>query len=183
MLSPECLAFQEDFVAGDRSPHRAHCDVCADCAAFAAVVERLAGARFDRPLPGALAERLAAVPAVDSYAPGLPLPLPQRELPAALAGRLAGIARQGAAPRRVSKRPPFWVLEPRWAVAASYLLVVLWGVAFGNPGELARRGQARAESLVTAMSRRLEKAQDAISASADGALKEIHEEAEKPFRS
>lgn len=182
MLNPECLAFQEDFTAGEHPPHRTDCGICADCAAFAAVVERLAGARFDRPLPSALAERLAAIPATSAYAPDLPLPLPQRALPAALESRLAGIARQAPA-RRSLRKPPFWVLEPRWAVAASYLLVVLWGVAFGNPGDLARRGQARAEGLVSAVSRGLEKAQEAITTSADGALKEIHEEAGKPFRS
>lgn len=175
MLNPECLAFQEDFTAGDRPPHR---ETCAGCAAFAAAVERLAAARFERPLPGTLAGRLATIPATGAYAPDLPLPLPQRALPTALESRLAGIARQVPA-RRSLRNPPFWVLEPRWAVAASYLLVVLWGVAFGNPAELARRGQARAEGLVSAVSRGFEKTQEAISVSADEALKEIREEAGK----
>jgi hypothetical protein len=153
-LDPECQAFRDDFTAGAEDPHRT---ACPSCRAFADGVERAARARLDRPLPGALAGRLRAVG--EAGRPALPLPLPERPLPAVLEARLRALGRQPL-PRR---RPPFWVLDPRWAVAASYFLVVLLGVAFGNPADMVRRGEARAAGWVAAVSQGVEEAREAIS--------------------
>ena len=37
------------------------------------------------------------------------------------------------------RRPPVWILDPRYAVAASYLLAVLLTLALGDPMERARQ--------------------------------------------
>ena len=157
MLSPECTRFREEFVAGESAEHRL---ACADCHAFAQALERAARARLERPLPAALAGRLRAIaePSLDrELALPLSLPLPQRPLPADLKARLCAIGRS-----RAARRPPFWVLDPRWAVAASYFLVVLLGVAFGNPAEIARRGEAKAAGIVAAVSRGVEEARQVM---------------------
>ncbi len=111
MLSWTCRRFRARFTPGSAHPHRR---ACAECEAFAAAVERAAGARL--PLPDALRRRLAEVAAPADNAV-LPFPVPRLPLPDALASRLKAI------------RPPApeWVRSPFYAVAASALLALLMG--------------------------------------------------------
>lgn len=126
MLKPGCRRFRMEFTPGAGSPHDAHRATCAACAAYAAALER-AAERI--PLPAGLRSKLHAIPAVIGDAPRLPVP--QVPMPAHLRSRLRQMSRRQPPPL------PAWVRSSRYAVAASYLLAVLVGAAFGNPVEAA----------------------------------------------
>jgi len=137
MLSWRCRRFRTRFSPAGFSPAgtgKAHRRRCAECAAYAAALERMAAARL--PLPERLRADLSALalqPA--SRALGLDrLPVPALPLPPALRSRLQGIAREAERPR-----PPLWIVSPRYAVAASLLLTVLTAALLRNPGELGIR--------------------------------------------
>ena len=111
MLSWTCRRFRARFTPGSvHAPRRS----CRDCDAFAAAVERAAGARL--PLPAGLRRSLAEVTAPADNAV-LPFPVPRLPLPDALASRLKAV------------RPPApeWARSPFYAVAASALLALLLG--------------------------------------------------------
>jgi len=125
MLTWTCRRFRARFAPGSAPgaahPHR---QSCRDCDAFAAAVERAAGVRL--PLPAGLRKSLGGIAAPAEAAEGtvLPFPMPRLNVPAALAGRLSAIAETGR------PAPPEWVLNPRYAVAASALLALLLGPFF-----------------------------------------------------
>ena len=138
-MSFACRRFRAGFAPGGDDPHRRECPACA---AYAVALERAAGARL--PLPGALRQRLLAIPAEAAdvaAAPETPDPIsaiprigpipPQLPLPAELRARLLALPE-----RSRPARPPAWVLTPRYAVAASYLAAVLLGAALGDPADL-----------------------------------------------
>lgn len=136
MLSLACRRFRARFTPGSAHPHRR---ACGECEAFAAAVERAAGARL--PLPDALRRSLSgiAAPAVGAV---LPFPVPRLPMPDSLAGRLRAIPLAAARPAI-----PSWVREPRYAVAASLLLALLLGplvLAAADRG-LQAAGEVRAE--------------------------------------
>jgi hypothetical protein len=81
-------------------------------------VESAAGVRL--PPPGALKKSLRAIAGPEAGSV-LPFAVPRLPVPETLARRLRGIA----APGRPA--PPQWVLNPRYAVAASALLALLLG--------------------------------------------------------
>ncbi|HEX6863703.1 MAG TPA: hypothetical protein VF414_12840 [Thermoanaerobaculia bacterium] len=139
MLKPACRQFRAELAPGD--PHRRSCPACA---AYAAAMERAA---FKVPLPAGLRSKLRAIPGAAS--PGPRLPLPQAPLPDPLRDRLRGLARRPV--RSQDPRPlPAWVRTSRYAVAASYLMAVLVGLATGNPVQLGRQAAHRVSSVVTA---------------------------------
>lgn len=213
-MSFACRRFRAAFTPGSRHPHRR---ACASCEAYAVAMERAAGQRL--PLPGALKERLLAIPAAaaearertapetvaspvpapvsttvpsvtpaslgspfspsawlsseDVQAPPAVPPVPRLPLPAGLRGRLLALPRQTT----VRQRPPAWILSPRYAVAASYVVAVLLGAAVGDPAELGRRiargvnetlgraeaaGERRLGSLQEAASVRYREARQAV---------------------
>lgn len=114
---------------GAPHPHRAR---CSRCRAFAEALEAAAASRRRVPLPVGLADRLRAIPeAAVEAAPRLPaVPLPP-----SLARRLREL---GSDPTPLAA-PPVWVRRARYAVAASVLLVLVGGAAFGSPVDLGRR--------------------------------------------
>lgn len=118
MLSWSCRRFRARFTPGSAHPHRR---ACQGCDAFATAVERAAGVRL--PMPERLRASLSkiATPEPDAV---LPFPVPRMPMPEALTGRLRSIA----VPARPA--PPEWVLNPRYAVAASALLALLLGPLF-----------------------------------------------------
>jgi hypothetical protein len=126
MLKPSCRRFRMEFTPGMEHPHR---KACPACAAYAAAMERAAK---KAPLPSRLRSKLRAVPAAASDDEPR-MPMPPAPMPAALRGRLQQMSRrpQASAPRPL----PAWVRSPRYAVAASFLLAMLLGAAFGNPAE------------------------------------------------
>lgn len=137
MLSWACRRFRARFALGQAPPHRR---TCRECEAFAAAVESAAGARL--PLPAGLRKSLRQI-----AAPGegtLPFPVPRLAVPAALAGCLSAVARPG---RPAPPVPPNWLLNPRYAVAASALLALLLGPFFvrGADRGLEALGQVREE--------------------------------------
>jgi hypothetical protein len=115
MLSASCRRFRARFAPGSSHPHRR---ACPECAAFAAAVESAAGARL--PLPESLRKRLHAIAGPEPGAV-LPFAVPRLPVPETLAARLRAIAPPGR------PAPPPWVLNPRYAVAASALLALLLG--------------------------------------------------------
>jgi hypothetical protein len=117
MLSWTCRRFRARFAPGSAHPHRR---ACRECDEFAAAVERAAGARL--PLPAGLQRGLReiAAPAASGV---LPFPVPRLPLPAPLAARL----RRLAPPASSLPVIPAWVLNPRYAVAASAVLALLLG--------------------------------------------------------
>ncbi|HZF08302.1 MAG TPA: hypothetical protein VFE33_05885 [Thermoanaerobaculia bacterium] len=136
MLSWRCRRFRARFSPAEPGAGTAHRRRCAECAAYAAALERMASARL--PLPERLRADLSALalqPANRALglAPGR-LPVPPLPLPPALRSRLQGIAREAERPR-----PPMWIVSPRYAVAASLLLTVVTAALLGNPGELGAR--------------------------------------------
>lgn len=138
MLSWSCRRFRARFTPGSAHPHRR---ACQECDAFATAVERAAGVRL--PMPERLRKSLGAIPPVSTPEPGavLSFPVPRMPMPEALAGRLRSIA----PPARPA--PPEWVLNPRYAVAASALLALLLGPLFliGADRGLEALGDAREE--------------------------------------
>jgi len=152
-MSWRCLRFRAAFSPGatPAKASQAHRERCPACAAYASALERAAqaaDAAVQRPLPPALRERLRAIPrgaapqgdaSLDSGRPGPSMPLrlvprPPDPLPGPLRERLLAIAHPAP-----SQRPPVWILQARYAVAASTLLVTLAGAAFGNPLDHGRR--------------------------------------------
>ena len=143
-MSWRCLRFRAAFTPGERvrAAVREHRQACPACAAWAALLEGAATAPRE-PLPEALRGRLRAIPRADARRARGPenadsvLPLRLRTAPAPLPEplrqRLRAIARQAPA------RPPLWIVQARYAVAASTLLVTLAGAAFGNPLDHGRR--------------------------------------------
>jgi hypothetical protein len=91
------------------------------------------------PISDRLRRRLELIPS-SGVARVVPFPLPQAPLPDRLRERLRAIPLQAAEPRR----PPSWILQPRYAVAASYLLAVLLTLALGDP---VTRGRQAVEHL------------------------------------
>ena len=135
MLKPACRRFRAELAADD--PHRRSCPACA---AYAAAMERAA---FRIPLPAGLRSKLRAIPGTAGSGPRLPQP--QAPLPDPLRDRLRGLA------RRQKPRPlPAWVRTSRYAVAASYLMAVLVGLAAGDPVQLGRQAAHRVSSAVNA---------------------------------
>jgi len=119
VLSWTCRRFRARFTPGSANPHRR---VCRECDAFAAAVERAAGARL--PLPAGLQRGLAEIarPATGAV---LPFPIPRLPLPDALAARLRSLPARRPA-------PPDWVRRPFYAVAASTILALLLGPLFAG---------------------------------------------------
>ena len=181
MLSWDCRRFRARFEPGSSHPHRHR---CAECRAFAEAVERAAGLRL--PLPDALRESLRAV-----------RPVPEIPLPEPLRGRLRGIAQPEVNP---PKQPlPDWLLNPRYAVAASALLATLLTMAFGDfvdPGlrlafslteEIESESVESLETLRGAAREHYEKTRQSLAASVESAGAGIEEITEKsrdliPFR-
>jgi hypothetical protein len=146
MLKPACRQFRTELALDD--PHRRSCPACA---AYAAAMERAA---FRVPLPARLRSKLRAIPGASS--PGPRLPLPQAPLPDPLRDRLRGLARRPV--RSQGPRPlPAWVRTSRYAVAASYLMAVLVGLAAGNPVQLGRQA---ADRMSQAVSERLDEGRE-----------------------
>lgn len=141
MLRPDCRRFRAELSPGD--PHRRTCPACA---AYAAAMERAA---FKVPLPARLRSKLRAIP-VGDVAPDPRLLLPQAPLPDPLRNRLRGLARRHAPGHQAPRPLPAWVRTSRYAVAASYLMAVLVGLAAGNPVEIGRQAAYRVSSAVTA---------------------------------
>lgn len=155
-MSWRCLRFRAAFSprTTPAKASQAHRERCPSCAAYASALERAAqpaDAAVQRPLPPALRERLRAIPQgaapkgdsrLDGDRPGPSMPLrlvprPPDPLPGPLRERLLAIARP--APPHPHQGPPVWILQARYAVAASTLLVTLAGAAFGNPLDHGRR--------------------------------------------
>jgi hypothetical protein len=114
VLSWSCRRFRARFTPGSTHPHRR---ACRECEAFAAALERSAGARL--PLPAGLRRDLRQI-AAPASGTVLPFPVPRLPLSGALAARL----------RAIPPGPPAlprWVLDPRYAVAASALAALLLG--------------------------------------------------------
>ena len=132
MLSAACRRFRSTFHPGSGpGPAHPHRSGCAECAAFAAALESAAGLRL--PVPASLRGKLAAIAAIAAIAavaapePGaaLPFAVPRMAVPPQLAGRLRALGPASGAARPSRPAPPFWILHPRYAVAASALLALL----------------------------------------------------------
>jgi hypothetical protein len=126
MLNAACRRFRSTFHPGSgpgsAHPHRR---ACAECAAFAAALESAAGVRL--PLPASLRSNLRAIAGPEPGA-ALPFAVPRVAVPAALSGRLRALAAPSGMsqpPRLPQRLPPVWILNPRYAVAASALLALL----------------------------------------------------------
>lgn len=124
MLSFACLRFRARFSPGARLPHRGS---CAACGAYAAALERAAGVSL--PLPGPLAAALRDIPGRQT---AVALPVARVAVPGPLYDRLRAIPRAGRS------RPPAWIRSPRYAIAASTLLTILFGAFGGDPGKSSR---------------------------------------------
>ena len=90
-----------------------------------------------QPLPEGLRSRLLAIPEEVSQEPGSWPSVPQQPLPRALRRRLLQIPESSRRP----SAPPEWLLNTRYAAAASLLLAAVTMSAFGNP---VSRGQETA---------------------------------------
>ena len=173
-MSWRCLRFRAAFSPG-ATPARAsqaHREGCPACGAYASALERAAHGADAAvpPLPPALRERLRAIPQGaapkgdasldnDRPWPSMPLrlvPRPPDPLPGPLRERLLAIARPAS-----PQRPPVWILQARYAMAASTLLVTLAGAAFGNPLDHGRRLTRQVSGAVSEpLARGLRQAQD-----------------------
>jgi hypothetical protein len=130
VLNAACRRFRSAFRPGSEPgsahPHRR---ACAECAAYAAALECAAGLRL--PLPAGLRRNLRAIGAVATPEPEavLPFAVPRLAVPAPLIRRLrglaAGVGRSSGPSRPPRPVPPVWILNPRYAVAASALLALL----------------------------------------------------------
>jgi hypothetical protein len=126
VLSFACRRFRATFHPGAAHPHRR---ACAECAAFAAALESAAGVRL--PVPASLRRDLRAIAEPEAGA-ALPFAVPRLAVPAPLAGRLRALAAAPGAARPSRPAPPFWILHPRYAVAASALLALLLAPLFAS---------------------------------------------------
>jgi hypothetical protein len=96
----------------------------------------LSQAGLQLPLPARLRRALECIPRQEGQAP-----LPQIAVPPGLALRLHQLAEGGARGRRgwrAGRPPPLWLRSARYAVAASCLLTLAAGSAFGGPAALSR---------------------------------------------
>jgi hypothetical protein len=128
MLSWACRRFRARFAPGAILPHRR---ACPECDAYAAAVEQAAGARL--PLPASLRRNLRALAGPEPGAV-LRFPVPRLAVPPELARRLRRIAPQP----QLRPAPPEWVRSPRAAIAASVVLVLLFGPLLAGAAD---RGQ------------------------------------------
>lgn len=135
MLSWSCRRFRARFALGSTHPHRR---ACRECDAFATAMETAAGVRL--PLPAGLRKSLREI-AGPAEGAVLPFPMPRLAVPPALAGRLSAVAEPGR------PAPPEWLLNPRYAVAASAVLALLLGPFFVRSADrgLEALGQVREE--------------------------------------
>lgn len=141
MLSFACLRFRARFEPGGvRLPHRGS---CAACAAYAAAMERAAAVSV--PVPGPLA---AALRDIAGHQISVALPVARVPVPGSLVDRLRAIPRQAG-----RSRPPAWLRSPRYAIAASTLLTVLFGALGGDPGKTGRAVSETLSSGVTSVVR------------------------------
>lgn len=125
MLKPECLALRRTYERGQSDPHL---DSCPDCRAFADFVDGLSGLGMQAAMSEGLRRRLRQLPE-EREREALAIPtLPMLPLPARLERRLKQIARAAA-----RKDLPIWIRSPRFAIAASYLLTLLFAGTLGNP--------------------------------------------------
>jgi hypothetical protein len=123
VLTAACRRFRSTFHPGSGpGPAHPHRRACAECAAYAAAVESAAGVRL--PVPASLRRNLRAIAGPEAGAV-LPFAVPRLTVPAPLAGRLRGLAAPSGMPRPARPVPPVWILNPRYAVAASALLALL----------------------------------------------------------
>ena len=136
MLKPECLELRRTYERGHTDPHLSE---CADCRSFAEFVDGLGGLGVQAPLGDNLRSRLRQLPEQDEKRTYAFPQVPMLPLPAALEQRLRQIARAAA-----SKELPIWIRSPRFAIAASYLLTLLFAGTLGNP---AVWGQSAAEPI------------------------------------
>ena len=130
MLSWRCRRFRARFSPAEPGVGKAHRRHCADCHAYASILERMAAAKL--PVPASLRRNLEEIPRAS-----VPRPIPSLPLPPALRQRLQGIARPRVRP--LPGKPPEWIVEPRYAIAASLLLALLSGALVGNPAEAGAR--------------------------------------------
>jgi hypothetical protein len=144
MLSLACRRFRARFSPGSAHPHRR---ACPECESFATALESAAGVRL--PLPESLRKDLRAIAGPE---PGsvLPFAVPRVPVPETLAGRLRGIA------PTARPAPPEWLLNPRYAVAASALLALLLGPFFADAAHQGLRTLDTVHSEVSPLLRRTE---------------------------
>ncbi len=138
MLSWACRRFRARFTPGT-APHP-HRRACAECDAFAAALERVAGVRL--PLPAGLGRNLRGIAAREPGAV-LPFPIPRLPMPEALAARLRAI------PPASRPSPPEWVRNPRYALAASALLALLLGPWMAGAADRGRQELSAASAEVS----------------------------------
>ena len=148
MLSSACRRFRARFSPGpgpgSAHPHR---HACRECEAFAAALESAAGVRL--PLPASLRRNLRAIAGPEPEAV-LPFAVPRLPVPDALVRRLRGIASPGR------PAPPEWVLNPRYAVAASALLALLLGPFFAAAAHRSLQAVDTVQAQVRPLLRRTE---------------------------
>ncbi|HYG64171.1 MAG TPA: hypothetical protein VEL74_16465, partial [Thermoanaerobaculia bacterium] len=152
MLSWSCRRFRAGFTPGRPEtdhPHRFRCPACGE---YAAAMEKAFTAGRLVSISDRLRQRLESIPS-SGAARVVRFPLPRVPLPDRLRERLRDIPRQAEAPR-----PPAWVLHPRYAVAASYLLAVLLTLALGDSVE---RGREAVESLAHGLAAPIQRAESA----------------------
>ena len=137
MLSAACRRFRSTFHPGSgpgsAHPHRR---ACAECAAYADALESAAGVRL--PVPASLRGNLRAIAEPEPGA-ALPFAVPRMAVPPRLAGRLHALAAPHGGSRAPRPVPPFWILHPRYAVAASALLALLLAPLLAPAMEHGRR--------------------------------------------
>jgi hypothetical protein len=176
MLTWTCRRFRARFAPGSAPgaahPHR---QACLECDAFAAAIERAAGVRLPLPAGLRMSLRKIAEPAAPAEGTVLPFPVPRLAVPAALAGRLSALATQSR------PAPPEWVLNPRYAVAASALLALLLGPFFvrGTDRGLEALSTVR-EEVRPILSRTGEEGREEIEKVRTGAVK-VYDAARRSF--
>jgi hypothetical protein len=147
MLSGSCHRFRARFTPGTAHPHRR---ACPECEAYAAALESATGARL--PLPEGLRKNLRAIAGPEPEAV-LPFPIPRLPLPETLSRRLRDIPR----PVRTGRpAPPEWVMNPRYAVAASALLALLLGPFFSTAAHRGLQAVSTVQARVSPLLQRTE---------------------------
>ena len=147
MLSASCRRFRARFSPGSAHPHRR---ACPECEAFAAALESASGVRL--PLPASLQRNLEAIAGPEPDA-ALPFSVPRLPVPDALARRLREIPRPVPAGRPA---PPAWVMNPRYAVAASVLLALLFAPLFSGAVDRGRQALDAVDAQVSPLLQRTE---------------------------